>query len=65
MLLPASVQRRELGTHSDCGCRYWVLDVGSWARYVGGDGLKVIFDSAISRLVCGLAVVSLMLARLY
>jgi hypothetical protein len=65
LLLPASVQRRELGTHSDRGCRYWVLDVGTWARYVGGDGLEVIFNSAISRLVCGLTVVSLVLARLY
>ena len=64
LLLAASVQGRELGTDSNGGCRYRVLDGGLWAWYVGNDGLEIVFDPTIARLVCGLTVVSLVLARL-
>lgn len=64
MLLAASVQSRKLGAYGDGGSRYRILDVGSWAGDIGGDGLKVVFNPSVVRLVGCLTVVSPMLARL-
>ena len=63
MLLSASIQCGELCADSDGRSRYGVLDVGPRAWNVSSDGLEIVFDPAIARLVCGLAVVSLVLAR--
>jgi hypothetical protein len=64
LLLSASVECRELCADHDSRSRYGVLDIASRAWNVSSDRLEIIFDSAIARLVCGMAVVPLVLARL-
>lgn len=62
MLLSASVQCGKLCADGDSRSGYGILDVGPRARDIGSDGLEIIFDPAVAGLVCGLAVVSLVLA---
>jgi hypothetical protein len=62
LLLSTAVQSGELCANSDSRGRYRVLDGVSRAWNVSSDGLEVVLDSAIARLVCGMAVVSLVLA---
>jgi hypothetical protein len=64
LLLSASVQSRELCADHDSRSRYGVLNIAPRAGNISSDRLKIIFDSAIARLVCSMAVVSLVLARL-
>ena len=62
LLLAASIQGGELCADSDSRSRYWVFDVGPRAWDVSSNGLEVVFDSAVARLVCSLTVVSFVLA---
>jgi hypothetical protein len=64
LLLSTAVQCRELCADSDSWGRYGVLDGVSRAWNVSSDWLEIVLDSAIARLVCGMAVVSLVLAWL-
>lgn len=64
LLLSASVQSRELCADHDSRSRYGILNIAPRAWNISSDRLKIIFDSAIARLVCGMAVVPLVLARL-
>lgn len=62
LLLAASVQSRKLCANSDGGGGYGVLDGGSWAGDISSNGLEVVFNSAVVRLVGRLTVVSCMLS---